>query len=106
MAAYLTTRWLVSSYDALHAARDPRPKWGWTRHEVDAEIKDRLGVDALHSDARLRPDAPTTDIGRRERHDGSEWTCTAVQKYSSVPRSHPDFERTGGVKVLVMVREP
>jgi hypothetical protein len=98
-----TRNHLVTTYGGLHTSGDPKPVWCSTYRQAADEVKRRLGVRNLHRRARGRRTSFRLD--ERERvHEGIQWRCEFAEDFSAVPKSHPDYARSGGHTLYSLVR--
>ena len=66
-----------------------------TFKQAKEEGKRVIGVRRLHTDSR-RIDLRS---GGTLQYEGVEYEVLYIESYSAVPKSHPDFQRAGGVRI-------
>ena len=95
--------YLVERIAGLHELGKPDPKWFRDRDDAIAEVKRRLGLERLHEGKRLHD--RKFKLGERSDDDGHTWRYVHAYQYEQMPQSHPDFGRSGGVRLYLMERD-
>lgn len=100
------TKYVVASYGAPFGSGVQNEKWLHTREQAESEAKRRLGLVRLNTRARQTVWESTGSGAPTRQHENSTWKCVHVTEYSKVPPSHPEYGRSGGVRIWAMECSP
>ncbi len=95
MALLMDTRYMVTSFGGVGTSGKPDEQWFLTLARARDEVKRRLQLLRLDGGARETGRHPGTIEGIWI-HEGLKWYVALAIDYSAVPRSDPDFGRSGG----------
>jgi hypothetical protein len=87
-------RFVVISFGPRGLTGTPNEKWFYTLPDAENAVRQRIGVRRLRRFPRVAARSYPGD--KTWSRDGSEWRSIGVIEYRNVPRSHPDFEQSGG----------
>ena len=86
----------VTSHRFRFGTKQPGERWFSSYDAALADVKERLGQDWLHKDARgSGSNLPDLEI----EHDGATWKRTSSYKYSEMPQSSGKQSEFGYVLV-------